>query len=235
MIKILYEDKFIIAANKPCGVLSAASETEQESVLSLIAEQRKLSEVYPINRLDRNVSGIILVAKKREFAAKFSALISERKINKEYLAVIHGVPQNLSGVYEDLLFRDSSCGKTFVVEKIRKGVKNASLEYSTQASKNSEDGILSLVRIKLHTGRTHQIRVQFSSRKNPIFGDGKYGSHTNRGEIALCSARISFKHPYTSKFTDIKILPDFEKAPWNHFCEFLNFDLFEKSVTNIKN
>lgn len=235
MIKILYEDKFIIAANKPCGVLSAASETEQESVLSLIAEQRKLSEVYPINRLDRNVSGIILVAKKREFAAKFSALISERKINKEYLAVIHGVPQNLSGVYEDLLFRDSSCGKTFVVEKIRKGVKNASLEYSTQASKNSEDGMLSLVRIRLHTGRTHQIRVQFSSRKTPIFGDGKYGSHTNRGEIALCSARISFKHPYTSKFTDIKILPDFEKAPWNHFCEFLNFDLFEKSVTNIKN
>ena len=230
MIKILYEDKFIIAAEKPCGILSEASENDSESILSLVAAEKSIPAPMPVNRLDRNASGLILLAKNKSSAGKFSALVAERSVNKEYLAIVHGKPETASGIYKDLLFKDSSSGKSYVTDRERKGVKEALLEYRVLETKESEDGTLSLVRIKLHTGRTHQIRVQFSSRKTPLFGDGKYGSHTNRGEIALFSARMSFVHPFTKKQTDIKSLPDTENYPWNIFDAELNMEIFDTDI-----
>ncbi len=230
MITILHNDKFIIAAVKPCGVLSEPSLSEEESVLSLTAAQEKLPPLFPIHRLDRNVSGIILMAKNKNAAGKFSGLVSERSVDKEYLAIVHGEPSEEFGIYKDLLFKDSQSNKSFVTDKMRKGVKEASLEYRVLGAASTDDGTLSLVRIKLHTGRTHQIRVQFSSRKTPLFGDGKYGSHTNRGEIALFSARMSFRHPFTKKFTDIRVLPNVSGYPWNAFADTLTAELFDKTI-----
>ena len=231
MIKIIYGDKFIICAEKPCGILSEASENESESILSLVSRQENIPLPMPVNRLDRNASGLIMLAKNKTAAGKFSALVSERLLDKEYLAIVHGKPEDPCGMYKDLLFKDSGSGKSFVTDKIRKGVKEAILEYRVIDTKDSDDGTLSLVRIKLHTGRTHQIRVQFSSRKTPLFGDGKYGSHTNRGEIALFSARMTFTHPFTKKHTDIKSLPKTEDYPWNLFADTTTPGIFDEKIT----
>lgn len=229
LIKVLYEDKHIIAAEKPTGVLSAPAPDGSEYIGQLLSLERNIPEPYIIHRLDRNVSGAMILAKRQEAAGKFSALIAERSFNKEYLAVIHGVPKENCGILRDLLFRDSSSNKTYVTDKLRKGVKEASLEYTVLGSAESEDGTLSLVRIRLHTGRTHQIRAQFSSRQTPLFGDGKYGSHTNRGSIALHSARLSFMHPFTKKNVDIISLPSSD-YPWSHFEEQISKELFNKAI-----
>ena len=230
MIKILYEDKHIIAVIKPVGVLSAPAPNGDECIAELVSEQTEIKNPLIIHRLDRNVSGAMILAKRQKAAGKFSALISERAVTKEYLAIVHGVPCEEKGIYEDLLFRDSASNKTFVTDKMRKGVRDASLEYRVLASSESEDGALSLARIRLHTGRTHQIRVQFASRRTPLFGDGKYGSHTNRGSIALFSARLAFTHPFTKKQVDIKSLPDLSVYPWSLFEAELSEELFDQSI-----
>lgn len=229
MIKILYQDKYIIAAEKPVGILSAPAPDGGEYIGRLLGLERNIPEPYIIHRLDRNVSGAMILAKRREAAGKFSALIAERSFNKEYLAVVHGVPKESCGILKDLLFRDSSSNKTYVTDKMRKGVKEASLEYKVLGSTPSRDGILSLVHIRLHTGRTHQIRAQFSSRQTPLFGDGKYGSHTNRGSIALHSARLSFVHPFTKKNVDIISLPASD-YPWSLFDTQISKVLFDMAI-----
>lgn len=231
MIEILYEDKHIAVFVKPVGVLSAPTESESESVFSLLSEQCGRKELYLVHRLDRNVGGVMLMAKTKAAAGKFSALVAERSFGKEYLAIVHGKPNDDCGIYRDLLFKDSSSNKTFVTDRMRKGVKEASLEYRLLKSVNSEDGVLSLVRIKLHTGRTHQIRAQFSSRQMPLFGDGKYGSHTNCGFIGLFSARLCFEHPFRcKKEIDIRSLPQTSNYPWNLFEDVLSKDIFDCSI-----
>ena len=128
----------------------------------------------------------MIYALSKEGAAALSKIMESGGFSKEYLAVVHGeCPEE--GTMEDLLFKDSKLNKSFVVKRERKGVKKASLEYT----RVSYDGEKSLVRIKLHTGRSHQIRVQFSSRKMPLYGDGKYGGSDNCN-IALWSSCISF-------------------------------------------
>ena len=143
-------------------------------------------------------------------------MVSERSFSKEYLAVIKGIPTENEGVYKDFLFKDSSKNKSFVVKRARKGVKEASLEYRLL---DSHDDI-SLVFVKLHTGRTHQIRVQFASRKTPLLGDGKYGSRDNRCDTALWSCRLSFVHPVTNKSVSCVSMPP-EEYPWNLFTEII--------------
>ncbi len=230
MIKILYEDKYIIGCEKPTGILSAPAPGGDKHIGEILCEEAGIKNPGIIHRLDRGVSGVMILAKRPDAAGKFSALISERAVTKEYLAIVHGVPGEEKGIYKDLLFRDSLSNKTFVTDKMRKGVRDASLEYRVLASSESEDGTLSLVRIKLHTGRTHQIRVQFASRQTPLFGDGKYGSHTNRGSIALYSARLAFAHPFTKKQVDIKSLPEVSTYPWSLFETELSGGIFEGSI-----
>ena len=202
MIEILFEDADILVCIKPAGYLSEDSEAER-SLPRAIAEERSLAELFAVHRLDREVSGVMVYAKSKTAAAKLSAQVADRSFEKEYLAVVEGVPADDEATLTDLLFKDSRRNKSFVVDRKRAGVKEASLSYKTLAKGDGR----ALVRVKLHTGRTHQIRVQFASRKMPVLGDGKYGSTVRSGEIALASCMIRFKHPRTNKTTEFTYEP----------------------------
>lgn len=215
-MKLLYEDKYLLVAEKPANVLSEPSE-EGTDVVSLLSEELQ-TPVFPVHRLDRNTGGAMVLAKNSSLAGKLSAAIQSREFQKEYFAVVKGKPEEPEGIFEDLLFKDSSKNKSFVVKRERKGVKKASLSYRVLASAEANGEEISLVLVKLHTGRTHQVRVQFASRKMPLLGDGKYGSRDNRCETALWSARLSFTHPVTGKpVTTISRPP--RDYPWNLFPE----------------
>ena len=127
-----------------------------------------------------------------------------------------GKPEEPEGIFEDLLFKDSSKNKSFVVKRERKGVKKASLSYRVLASSEVNGEEISLVLAKLHTGRTHQVRVQFASRKMPLLGDGKYGSRDNHCETALWCERLTFVNPFTKKTVEAVSLPP-KEYPWNEF------------------
>ena len=202
MIEILFEDADILVCIKPAGYLSEDSEAER-SLPRAITEERSLAELFAVHRLDREVSGVMVYAKSKTAAAKLSAQVADRSFEKEYLAVVEGVPADDEATLTDLLFKDSRRNKSFVVDRKRAGVKEASLSYKTLAKGDGR----ALVRVKLHTGRTHQIRVQFASRKMPVLGDGKYGSTVRSGEIALVSCMIRFKHPRTNKTTEFTYEP----------------------------
>jgi 23S rRNA pseudouridine1911/1915/1917 synthase len=221
MLNVLYEDKYIICCVKPIGILSQAGKgNQEENMISLLQqvvnEKNENPYIGLVHRLDRNVGGVMVFAKSRTVAAKLSEAIRNRELIKEYYAVVHNCPKEKSGIFKDLLFKDSSKNKTFVVNRMRKGVKEASLEYEVIETKRTLDGDQTLVKIILHTGRTHQIRVQFGSRKMPLVGDGKYGSRDNISTLSLWSYRISFSHPIKNKLVDIKYLPP-NIYPWNEF------------------
>lgn len=213
-MNILFEDNYLIICEKPVGVLSESSD-KKDDMVSIVSEYLKCP-AYLVHRLDSGTGGVMVLAKTSDCASKLSTLIQNREFFKEYLAVINGCPSEKEGVYEDLLFRDSHKNKSYVVKRERKGVKKASLEFHTIASLTEDDKILSLEKIKLHTGRTHQIRVQFSSRNMPLLGDIKYGSKCEKCGVSLWSYRISFLHPYTKKEICCKSLPE-KNYPWNLF------------------
>ncbi len=213
-MKVLFEDKFIIVCEKPANVLSEPGSGDD---IVTMASEHVHKPCYLAHRLDRNTGGAMVLSKMQKATGKLSEAIQRREFEKEYLAVIKGVPEENEGVFKDLLFRDSQKNKTFVVKRERKGVKEASLEYKVLATAEHPDhGKISLVRVKLHTGRTHQVRVQFASRKMPLLGDGKYGSRDNRCETALWSFRLGFRHPITGEFVEVKSLPP-KEYPWNIF------------------
>ena len=213
-MKVLFEDKFIIIVEKPANVLSEPGEGDD---IVTMASSHVCKPCYLVHRLDRNTGGAMVLSKMQKATGKLSEAIQKREFEKEYLAVIKGVPEETEGVYKDLLFKDSQKNKTFAVKRARRGVKEASLEYKVLATTEHPDhGEISLVRVKLHTGRTHQIRVQFASRKMPLLGDGKYGSRDNHCETALWSHRLGFKHPITGEAVEAKSMPP-EEYPWNLF------------------
>lgn len=224
MIRILYEDDALIVCEKPVGVLSQPDVSGAgEDMLSLLAQLfserdgNKKPYVGLVHRLDRGVGGVMVFAKRQDVAAKLSVAVAERRMTKQYLAVVHGSPAESEGIFQDLLYKDSAKGKSFVVDRERKGVKRASLAYRVLATCQNESGTCSLVQVRLHTGRTHQIRVQFSSRGMPLLGDGKYGARDHGCPIGLWSYRLTFAHPTKKGQTvDIAHLPS--SAP---------FDLFE--------
>ena len=193
-MEILFEDEHLIICIKPVGILSqkdASGSTNMVDELSkYLQEKQKSGNICVVHRLDKNVSGVMVYAKSSSVAAGLSKAIGQQKFNKEYIAVIKGCPEEKEGVLKDLLFKDSSKNKSYVVKRERKGVKKASLEYKVMDTIESDSGVVSKVWIKLHTGRTHQIRVQFASRKMPLLGDGKYGSRENKCDVALWSYRI---------------------------------------------
>ncbi len=201
MIKILFEDADILVCIKPAGTLSEMSEAENS--LPRIIRYERGTELFPVHRLDREVSGVMVYAKNPAAAAELSRQVAQRCFEKEYLALVEGVPTEESATLTDLLFKDSRKNKSFVVNRKRAGVKEASLSYETVSAADGR----ALLKITLHTGRTHQIRVQFSSRKMPVLGDGKYGSSVREREIALASHRIKFKHPRTKESVEFSYLP----------------------------
>ena len=209
---ILFEDKHLIFAVKPVGVLSQSG--DGENMIDLLSVGR--GEIFPIHRLDKNVGGVMVFAKTKSAAARLSDMVQKNEIRKEYLAVVCGVPQEKSAVLKDLLFKDSSKNKSFVVKRMRKGVKEASLEYETLGTVGDGEDSLSLLKILLHTGRTHQIRVQFSSRKLPLLGDRRYGGKSAECDVALFSHSLTLKHPFTGEELHFEAEPKNE-YPWNLF------------------
>ena len=190
---ILYSDKDIAVCVKPVGL-----DAEQEVPAAL--KEALGGEIFPIHRLDKNVGGVMVYARTKQAAAALSRAVQEGTMVKEYVAMVHGNPPE-SGDWTDLLFKDSSKNKVFVVKKERKGVKKARLEFQTLSA--GED---SLVRIRLHTGRSHQIRVQFSSRGFPLVGDHKYGARDGKKEPMLFSCCITF--PWQGETKRFEALPD---------------------------
>lgn len=223
-MEVLYKDKNLIAINKPAGIPVQPDPTADKDAMSLtseiLAESGEQNALWLVHRLDRVVGGTVVFARNKRYAATLSELFSAQNTVKEYLAVVEGEAEG--GVLEDLLFKDSAKGKAFVVERKRQGVKEARLEYTPLATADTERGVYTLIRVRLHTGRFHQIRAQLSSRGMPIVGDGKYGSHDNRAKTpALFSTRLSFVA--CGRSYDIKSSPDKNSYPWSLFSE-VNYD-----------
>ena len=198
-IKILYSDRELLVCIKPAGVPCETANEKVKSLTAILSEQLGAPYVGMVHRLDQVTEGLMVYSLSEKATGKLSEFMASRESHKEYLAVVHGIPEKPEGELRDLLFRDPKKNKSFVVDRERRGVKKASLEYTLVGSAETDKGTLSLVRIKLHTGRTHQIRVQFSSRGMPLFGDGKYGAKDNSPRVALLSARLSFPHPKSGK------------------------------------
>ncbi len=192
---ILFEDSALIVVVKPRGMLSEYSEHEP-SVITALAEHGTL---YPVHRLDRAVGGVMVYAKTKRAAATLSAAVQNGLLCKRYTAIVSGVPTPAVGELCDLLFKDAAKNKSFVVERMRKGAKEAILTYTVRDTREVEGRALSRVEITLVTGRSHQIRVQFASRGLPLVGDGKYGSREKAPYPALFATALSFPHPVTGK------------------------------------
>ena len=192
-MEILYSDKQIIVCIKPVGL-------DSEAEFPAVLKEQFGGEIFPIHRLDKNVGGVMVYARTKQAAAALSKAVQDGTMVKEYVAMVHGTPPE-TGDWEDWLFKDSRKNKVFVVKKERKGVKKARLEYRVLQS-----GETSLVAIRLYTGRSHQIRVQFSSRGYPLVGDHKYGSRDEATAPMLYSCKITF--PYQGKLQSFEKLPN---------------------------
>lgn len=207
-MEIVYEDKYIVVCLKPAGILST---DEPGGLPEMLRKHLGTENFRTVHRLDRVVSGLILLARSRHAASDLGKQIMSEGIGKEYLAVIEGCPEEEKGSMRDYLRRDKKEKKTYVSPENGPDTQEALLDYEIL----ERSGNLSAVRIKLHTGRTHQIRAQFSSRGLPLMGDKKYG---NGGEhdIALWSCRLNFRHPKSGEEMDFSHLPP-DKFPWNQF------------------
>lgn len=208
-MEIIYKDEDIILCIKPPRVLS----TDEPGGMPELAREAlgdPKADVRTVHRLDRVVSGLMVLARNAQAASELSRQIREGEFDKEYLAVVHGCPERQEGRLIDLLLRDKRERKTYVVTEPAKGVQEAILDYRVIVS---DDG-LSKVSIHLVTGRTHQIRAQFSSRGLPLVGDRKYSLHEDECEIALWSYRLSFCHPVTKERMEFTVQPP-DIFPWN--------------------
>ncbi len=215
-MKLIFFDEHIVVCEKNAGEMSEGNE---RNCLPLLVYQElksigeKSTDIFCVHRLDKETVGLIVFARSSKSAAILSESIQNGDFKKEYLAVLCGTPEKITDTLTDLLFYDRKRGKTFVVNRERNGVKKASLEYKTIQSADC----YTLVHIKLHTGRTHQIRAQFSSRGLPVAGDRRYGAPKNEfNSIALLSYKLSFPHPISKNILEFSAkLP--KSCPWTQF------------------
>ncbi len=206
-ISVLFEDAHIIVVEKPPFLVCES--TAKKDGLADILEEQTGGYIGTVHRLDRGVGGVMVYAKTPAAAAKLSSAVQARELRKEYLAVVHGTPAPACGEMRDLLFHDRRQNKTFVVDRQRAGVKEALLEYNTVEHLTTARGEeCSLMHVLLHTGRTHQIRVQFASRGHTLLGDSKYGARGDNRQIALFATRLAFLHPATRKKMEFEVAWD---------------------------
>lgn len=204
-VEILYFDKDIVVCIKPARVLS----TDEPGGLPGLIRAAIGGDVRTVHRLDRVVSGVMVLARNAKAASEVSRQIREDQFQKEYLAVVHGKPQCDTGTLTDLLYRDKARRMTMVAQEPGKGVQEAILDYRVLGHSNG----MSRVEIQLQTGRTHQIRVQFASRGMPLVGERKYATLEDPCEIALWSHKIGFTHPGTGEWVTFSKVPPLN-YPW---------------------
>lgn len=197
-MQILYHDRDLAVLLKPVGM-------DSETAVPAALIQALGGECFPVHRLDLNVGGVMVYARTRSAAAALSRAVQEGTMVKEYVALVHGTPE-ASGDWTDLLLKDARKNKVFVVSRERKGVKQARLTYQRLT-----DGDPALVRIRLYTGRSHQIRVQFASRLHPLVGDHKYGARDEATAPMLYSCCLTF--PWKNRTMRFEHLPDWALRP----------------------
>ena len=218
-MEILYLSKSFVVINKPVGTPSETDPTGSPDAMTLTAEELKgrneNDKLFLVHRLDRVVGGALVFARTKAAAAAYSALLSSDIFVKEYLAICEGHAEG--GALTDLIFKDSITSKAYVVDRPRKGAKEAVLSYQPIEFKDGR----TLVKVRLKTGRFHQIRVQFASRGHSLVGDGKYGNRDNRAKTpALFAHRIAFE--CLGERVDVSILPDTQKYPFSLFSKELS-------------
>ena len=217
MTSVVYKNDDFLVANKPVGTPSQADNSGDKDAMKecseLLRDIGERDELHIINRLDRVVGGLILLARSSRAAAELSSLL-QGGITKEYRAVIEG--ECGDGEMRDFLYKDATLGRAYVMKDARRGAKEAILEYSTLDMAEHNGRKLSLVKVELKTGRFHQIRAQFSSRRMPLVGDKKYGSKVSgTPHPALFAARLAFS--YKGENYDITAAPDITAFPWSLF------------------
>ena len=220
MIEIISKTKDYVIIYKPQGIPSQSDPSGDKDAMSICSQMlRQMGEsdaLYLIHRLDRVVGGLIVFARNKKSAATLSSLVAEHNITKEYFAVVEGRAEG--GVMRDYIYKDATLGKAFVTDRKRSGVKEAELEYTTLDTVSIDNREISLVKVRLKTGRFHQIRAQFSSRKMPLIGDKKYGSRDFKAKLpSLFATRLAFD--FNGKVVSESKLPDPSEYPWSLFEE----------------
>ena len=209
-MELLYTDEKIVVCIKPAGVPSTDEPGGlPELVRNALGDPK--ATVKTVHRLDQVVSGVMVLARTARAASDLSEQIRNHQFEKEYLAAIHGCPAEDKGTFRDLLARNKAEKKTYIVTEPGKNAQEAVLDYRVLAKTDE----LSKVRVRLHTGRTHQIRAQFSGRGFPLVGDKKYGLG-EECNIALWSCRVAFHHPKTGEFMEFQKEPP-AVYPWSEF------------------
>ncbi len=223
-LKVIYEDNQIIVVEKKPNIPSQADKTGDIDMLTIVKQYikekyNKPGEVYLglVHRLDRPVGGIMVFARTSKAASRLSNTIRENKMKKTYLAVVDGILENKKGIMEDYLHKDQRNNISKVVDKNKKNAKLAKLDY--QVLKVSEKNKLTLVEINLHTGRHHQIRVQFANSGHSLFGDQKYGIRGKGKQIALWAYKLTLIHPVSKKELTFTDEPNWNNPGWGNFID----------------
>lgn len=221
MVKVLYEDNHLLVVEKPVNILSQGDDTNDKDMVNLLKQYVKVKYNKPgnvfiglVHRLDRPVGGAMVFAKTSKAASRLSEQVRNKTFKKTYRAVLNGSMKKDADTLKDFLYKNKKTNMVSVVNKDHKEAKNAELSYNTLGKKDK----FSLVEVDLKTGRSHQIRVQFSSRRHPLFGDQRYGQNINKvgDQIALWSYKIEIDHPTTKEKMEFICQPPNE-YPWNLF------------------
>lgn len=214
---IHYQDPHIILCTKSAGIPSQPDPSGQEDLLTAL--QSEFGSISLIHRLDTPTGGIMVFGRTQKATQILNRIVQDHDaFQKDYLAILSAPPDALEGELKDMLFHDQRGNKSFVVDKARKGSKEAKLTY--RVLHTLPDGH-TLVLVRLHTGRTHQIRIQFASRGLPLLGDGKYGSREKCPFFALWAYGLSFPHPVTGNCVSAISKPDTSVLPWSLFADII--------------
>ena len=221
-LKVLYEDNHIIVVEKPVNIPSQGDKTEDLDMLTIIKEYSRVKYNKPgnvylglIHRLDRPVGGVMVFAKTSKAASRLSEQVREKIFKKRYLVIVDGKLEKEKGIFQDYLLKNERANISKVVKEGTKNSKFAELDY--EVLKYDKENNISLVKVNLHTGRHHQIRVQFASRNHAIYGDQKYGSRGQRQQICLWAYSLTIKHPISKDEMNFICLPEKQKT-WGDYC-----------------